>query len=90
MEFDSISGVDVDWLERPFDEDEVTGVVREVVKGHVLSMLNEFAQQERFARSLNATFIVLIPKKPGAFKLKDFCPISLVGGVYKVFAKMLN
>lgn len=38
---------------------------------------------------MNATFIVLIPKKSGAIKLKDFRPISLIGGVYKIVAKVL-
>lgn len=28
LAFDSISRKDVEWLERPFDEDEATGVVR--------------------------------------------------------------
>uniref|UniRef100_A0A2N9IUI4 Reverse transcriptase domain-containing protein n=1 Tax=Fagus sylvatica TaxID=28930 RepID=A0A2N9IUI4_FAGSY len=39
--------------------------------------------------SLNATFISLIPKKHGAGKIKDFRPISLVGGMYKIIAKLL-
>lgn len=38
---------------------------------------------------MNATFIVLIPKSSGAIELKDFCPISLIGGVYKILAKVL-
>jgi hypothetical protein len=38
---------------------------------------------------LNATFIALIPKKVGAVDLKDFRPISLVGVVYKLIAKVL-
>ena len=33
--------------------------------------------------------IALIPKKPGASDLKDFRPISLVCGVYKIIAKVL-
>ena len=39
--------------------------------------------------SLNATFIALIPKKAAAVEIKDFRPISLVGGVYKILAKVL-
>lgn len=35
------------------------------------------------------TFIALIPKKIGASNLKDFRPVSLVGGVYKIMAKLL-
>lgn len=40
-------------------------------------------------RSLNTTFIVLIPKKGGAKNLKDFQPISLVVNLYKLVAKVL-
>jgi hypothetical protein len=52
-------------------------------------MCNEFYDQGIFEKSLNATFICLIPKKPGAVELKDFRPISLVGSVYKIMAKVL-
>lgn len=38
---------------------------------------------------MNATFIILIPKKVGAVEVKDFCPISLVSGIYKIIAKVL-
>ena len=46
----------------------------------------------QFEKSLNATFIALIPKKAAAVDVKDFRPISLVwggGGVYKTLAKVL-
>ena len=43
----------------------------------------------RFEKSLNASFISLIPKVLGAVELKDFHPISLVGGIYKIIAKVL-
>jgi hypothetical protein len=42
-----------------------------------------------FEKSLNASFISLIPKVPGAIALKDFRPISLVGGIYKIIAIVL-
>ena len=34
-------------------------------------------------------FLLLIPKKEGAEDLRDFKPISLVGSVYKLLAKVL-
>jgi hypothetical protein len=39
--------------------------------------------------SLNATFIALVPKIRGVVDPKDFCPISLVSGIYKIIAKIL-
>ena len=41
-------------------------------------------------RSLNTTFIVLIPKKGGAKDLRDFKPISLVGSLCKLLANKLK
>ena len=40
-------------------------------------------------RSLNSTFLVLIPKKGDAMDIEDFRPISLVGGLFKILAKVL-
>ena len=40
-------------------------------------------------RSLNTTFLVLVPKKGGAKDLKDYRHISLVGSLYKWIAKVL-
>ena len=41
-------------------------------------------------KSLNATFVALIPKKPGIDEITDFRPISLVGGMYKIMVKILT
>ncbi|XP_059288373.1 uncharacterized protein LOC132041681 [Lycium ferocissimum] len=40
-------------------------------------------------KSFNATFVALIPKKVGATELRDFRPISLITGVYKIISKVL-
>ena len=52
-------------------------------------VFEEFFQHCKFEKSLNATFIALIPKKNDAFNIRDFRPISLVGSVYKILAKVL-
>ncbi|KAL5555254.1 hypothetical protein UlMin_037490 [Ulmus minor] len=39
---------------------------------------------------MNHTFLCLIPKKLDAQKVKDFRPISLVSGLYKILAKLLS
>jgi hypothetical protein len=61
----------------------------DVVKKEVLDSIQEFYVHEDFERSLNSTFVVLIPKKVGAFDVKDFRPISLTGSIYKIISKVL-
>lgn len=41
----------------------------------------------KFDKSLIASFIILILKLHGAINLKDFWPISLMGGIYKIIVK---
>ena len=111
LDFSMLSDEAATGLERPFDEDEVRGVVHgfvgdkasgpdgfpmaffqfcwDVVRMDIMQVLNYFHGMGSFERSLNATFLALIPKKIEAVEMKDFRPISLVGGVYKILAKLL-
>ena len=57
---------------------------------NVLAVFEEFYQRSKFEKSLNATFLALIPKKNGASNIQDFRLISLVGSVYKILAKVLE
>ncbi|RVW97689.1 Transposon TX1 uncharacterized 149 kDa protein [Vitis vinifera] len=75
---DQISQQDAENLESPFSEEE-----------EILAMFKEFHEQKTFLKSLNNTFLVLIPKKGGAEDIGDFRPISLLGGLYKLLAKVL-
>ena len=59
------------------------------VKEEIMEMFHEFFVKGTFIRSINTTFLVLIPKKGGAEDLKDFRPISLLGSLYKILAKVL-
>ena len=61
----------------------------ELVKEEIMELFREFYDQRSFAKSLNSTFIVLILKKGGVEDLGDFRPISLLGGLYKLLAKVL-
>ena len=61
----------------------------EFVKSEVLGFLREFHEQGRFIKNLNASFLVLIPKKQTVEDFKDLRPISLVGGLYKIMSKVL-
>ena len=112
LEFNQIEGLERDWLERRFEQEEVFRVVKEmegdkapgpngfslafyhhcwgVVERDVLAVFEEFYQHSKFEKSLNATFIALIPKKNGASNIRDFRPISLVGSVYKILVKVLD
>ena len=54
-----------------------------------MAVFHHFHVSGQFEKSLNATFIALIPKKAAAMEIKDFRPISLVRGVYKILAKVL-
>ena len=60
-----------------------------VVEKDILAVLEEFFQHCKFEKSLNATFIALIPKKNDASNIRDFRPISLVGSMYKILSKVL-
>lgn len=52
-------------------------------------MLADFHSNEKLAKGSNASFVVLIPKRDNPTCLNDYRPISLVGCIYKVLAKLL-
>jgi len=54
-----------------------------------MAVFKYFHRYSVFERSLNASFLSLIPKKANAINIKDFRPISLVGSVYKLLSKVL-
>ena len=62
-----------------------------LVKEEVLDLFKGFYEQSAFIKSINNTFLVLLPKKGGGGveDLGDFRPISLLGGLYKLLAKVL-
>ena len=59
------------------------------MKDEVRGFFKEFHEHSRFVKSLNATFLVLIPKKNNVEEFKDLRPISLAGGLYKILIKVL-
>ena len=60
-----------------------------VVEKDIMDFFEEVYVQCQFERSLNASFITLIPKKVNASNIRDFRPISLIGSMYKLLAKVL-
>jgi hypothetical protein len=59
------------------------------MKGDVMRFISEFHQNGKLTKGLNFTFIALIPKVDSPQRLNDFRPISLVGSLYKILAKLL-
>ncbi|KAK2665874.1 hypothetical protein Ddye_004448 [Dipteronia dyeriana] len=54
-----------------------------------MNFIHEFHKDGSVVKDLNCTFIALIPKVSKHQQIKDFRPISLVGSMYKVLAKVL-
>ena len=57
-----------------------------LVKEEVMGFFRDFHEH---VRSLNSTFLVLVPKEGDVEDLRDYRPISLVGWLYKLLAKVL-
>jgi hypothetical protein len=54
-----------------------------------MNFFHNFHEHERFVKSRNATFITIIPKKLSQLETREFRPISLIGSIYKIVAKVL-
>ncbi|GKV27589.1 hypothetical protein SLEP1_g36748 [Rubroshorea leprosula] len=59
------------------------------IKEDFINFFSEFHRNGKLVRGLNSSFIAMIPKKLNAIELKDYRPISLLGCVYKLLAKVL-
>ena len=55
-----------------------------------MAFIREFYEDSSVIRELNTTFIALIPKNKRPATVNDFRPISLVGSMYKILAKVLS
>ena len=59
------------------------------MKTDVMNVFHVFHAHAMFEKSLNATFLALIPKKFDVVDVQDFRPISLLGEMYKIIVKVL-
>ncbi|GAU26347.1 hypothetical protein TSUD_101800 [Trifolium subterraneum] len=59
------------------------------LQADVMRFIAEFHHNGKLTKGLNSTFITLIPKVDSPQHLNDFQPISLVGSLYKILAKVL-
>jgi len=83
---------DCDSFKSPAPDGVNIGFIKEFwteVKDDVMRFVSEFHINGKLAKGINATFIVLIPKVDNPPRLNDFQPISLVGNMYKILAKLL-
>lgn len=58
-------------------------------KDDIMCIFNELYSSGQFFKSLNTTFITLIPKRNETNEFKDFRLVSLVRYVYKLIVKVL-
>lgn len=61
----------------------------EIIREDLLRVFEEFHANGKLARGSNSYYIALIPKKDGGCNLNHLCPISFIGSLYKVVAKVL-
>ncbi|KAK1286517.1 hypothetical protein QJS10_CPB20g01045 [Acorus calamus] len=60
-----------------------------IVKEDVLQMFDDLYEGRQKLGCINASMIVLLPKKEGAATVGDYRPICLLNGVYMLVAKVL-
>ncbi|GJT10260.1 RNA-directed DNA polymerase, eukaryota [Tanacetum coccineum] len=61
-----------------------------LVEKEVQDDVRYFSYSNDLPNGCNSSFIALIPKIPDANLVKDFRPISLIGSIYKIIAKILT
>jgi hypothetical protein len=61
----------------------------DVIKSDIFGVFFDFHAYSKFVKSLNTSFIALIPETPGATNLADFRPISLVSGIRSLLKFLL-
>ncbi|MCI52282.1 cysteine-rich receptor-like protein kinase, partial [Trifolium medium] len=59
------------------------------LKADIMRFITEFHHNGKLSKGINSTFIAIIPKIDSPQRLNDFRPISLVGSLYKILAKVL-
>lgn len=62
----------------------------DVVNQDLVMAVQEFFGARNLLKEINATFIALVPKNPGADSLDLFRPINLCNTLYKIISKLLT
>lgn len=50
----------------------------EILKTDFMNTVRQFHERHEIEKSLNATYVAVIPKKTGAMELRDFKPIIVI------------
>ncbi|KAL3637949.1 hypothetical protein CASFOL_018397 [Castilleja foliolosa] len=61
----------------------------DVLEDDIERSIIDFFENASFVKGINSTFITLIPKVRNPTSIREFRPISLIGGLYKIIAKLL-
>ena len=56
----------------------------------MFQLMKEFHQNSKLAHGVNSSFVTLIPKNDNPSCLNEYMPISLIGSLYKILAKVLS
>ena len=89
LEFSMITAEEAHWLKRPFDEKEVGGVIKLFNRDKAPGLDGFPMAFFQNCWDIIRSDIMAVPKKIKAVEVKDFRPISLVRGMYKIVAKVL-
>lgn len=61
----------------------------DLIKDDLIRFFVDFQANGKLVRGINSSFLTLIPKKEGGSNLNHFRPISFIGCIYKILAKVL-
>ncbi|XP_048491371.1 uncharacterized protein LOC125492703 [Beta vulgaris subsp. vulgaris] len=62
----------------------------EYIKHDIYMIIRDFHEKGHIPRGCNTAFIALIPKTEMPNEFKDYRPISMVGCIYKIIAKLMS
>ncbi|GKU89877.1 hypothetical protein SLEP1_g3954 [Rubroshorea leprosula] len=60
------------------------------IKDDIVEFVQEFHKNGKLVKGLNVSFLTLIPKVKNPQRIEEFRPISLIGSLYKIVAKLLT
>lgn len=61
-----------------------------LIREHLIKLFVEFHEFGKLVKGFNAGFIAFIPKKQSPEEVTDYRPISFIGSIYKLVAKVFT